>query len=70
MIVLSRGIAPNLHRQVAVFVDSFLTVLSPSDLPVVEPARFDLTINLKTANALGLDIPSSVLLRADHVIRP
>ena len=37
---------------------------------MVEPARFEVTVNLKTAKALGLEIPSSVLLRADHVIRP
>ena len=60
----------DLHRQVAIYVDRILKGAKPADLPMVEPARFDLTINLKTANTLGLDIPSSVLLRADHVIRP
>lgn len=56
------------YRQLAVYVDRILKGAKPSDLPVVEPVRFELTVNLDTAKTLGLTIPASVLLRADHVI--
>jgi putative ABC transport system substrate-binding protein len=58
------------HQQVAIYVDRIVKGAKPSDLPLVEPARFELTVNLNVAKALGLTIPMSVLLRADHVIRP
>jgi putative ABC transport system substrate-binding protein len=57
------------YRQLALYVDRIVKGAKPSDLPVVEPTRFELTVNLATARTLGLTIPSSVLLRADHVIR-
>jgi putative ABC transport system substrate-binding protein len=61
--------APEMFRRAATYVDKILHGAKPAELPVEEPMRFELMINLKTAQALGLTIPPILLFQADEIIR-
>ena len=60
---------PAMYRRAGAYIGKILNSPNPSELPVEQPSRFELVINLKAARALGLTLPESLILRADRVLR-
>jgi putative ABC transport system substrate-binding protein len=59
---------PDLYRRAATFIDKIFKGAKPTDLPVEQPTKFELIVNLKTAKTIGIELPTAILLRADEVI--
>ena len=59
---------PDIYRRAATYVDKILKGAKPADLPIEQPMRFDLVVNMKTAKALGLKLPDEIMVRAERLI--